>query len=103
MNAGTTLLVLLALNVSLNEVSKWQHYSLFSGLPLYNQLPWRPGTHYEPNVCEACQCFNHADRCEYDEEIEQQKLSVTPEGKYEGGGRCIDCRVQFYSFYEYKL
>ncbi|KAH7728641.1 laminin alpha 1 chain [Aphelenchoides avenae] len=61
-------------------------------LPLFNQLPWRPGTHAQPNICQACQCFNHADRCEYDEEIERQRLSVTPEGIYEGGGKCIDCK-----------
>lgn len=41
----------------------------------------------------ACQCFNHADRCEYDPEIERLGLSVTPEGIFEGGGKCIDCKV----------
>ncbi|CAD5209051.1 unnamed protein product [Bursaphelenchus xylophilus] len=60
--------------------------------PLFNQLPFRKGTHYVPNVCEQCQCFNHADRCEYDESVAEQKLSVTPEGRYEGGGRCVDCK-----------
>lgn len=24
--------------------------------------------------------------------MERQRASVTPEGKYEGGGRCLDCR-----------
>uniref|UniRef100_A0AC35FYQ3 Uncharacterized protein n=1 Tax=Panagrolaimus sp. PS1159 TaxID=55785 RepID=A0AC35FYQ3_9BILA len=60
--------------------------------PLYNQLPWQPGTHAQPNVCQACQCFNHADECVYDESIAIQKLSVTPDGIYEGGGKCVDCR-----------
>uniref|UniRef100_A0A915Q449 Uncharacterized protein n=1 Tax=Setaria digitata TaxID=48799 RepID=A0A915Q449_9BILA len=40
----------------------------------------------------ACQCFNHATRCEYDEEVERLGLSVTPEGVFEGGGRCVACR-----------
>uniref|UniRef100_A0A915E1R2 Laminin subunit alpha n=1 Tax=Ditylenchus dipsaci TaxID=166011 RepID=A0A915E1R2_9BILA len=60
--------------------------------PLYNQLPWRSGTHDHPNICQACQCFNHAIECVYDEEIERQRLSVTPEGIYEGGGKCIECQ-----------
>lgn len=42
-----------------------------------------------------CQCFNHADRCRYDEEVERLGLSVTPEGIFEGGGRCIGCKVSF--------
>ncbi|KAI1731181.1 laminin EGF domain-containing protein [Ditylenchus destructor] len=60
--------------------------------PLYNQLPWKPGTHHHPNVCQACQCFNHAIECVYDEEVERQRISVTPEGIYEGGGKCLDCQ-----------
>uniref|UniRef100_A0A0R3RFI4 Laminin subunit alpha-2 n=1 Tax=Elaeophora elaphi TaxID=1147741 RepID=A0A0R3RFI4_9BILA len=59
--------------------------------PLFNQLPWRQGTQSRPNVCQPCQCFNHATRCEYDEEVERLGLSVTPEGIFEGGGRCIAC------------
>jgi len=42
---------------------------------------------------KACQCFNHASQCVYDAEVERQRLSVTPEGIYEGGGRCLDCQV----------
>ncbi|KAI6232973.1 hypothetical protein M3Y99_00957600 [Aphelenchoides fujianensis] len=30
--------------------------------------------------------------CVYDEEVAAQQLSLTPEGKYEGGGRCVECR-----------
>uniref|UniRef100_A0A914CS68 Uncharacterized protein n=1 Tax=Acrobeloides nanus TaxID=290746 RepID=A0A914CS68_9BILA len=60
--------------------------------PLFNQLPWKPGTHAQPNICQPCQCFNHADRCEYDADIEAKRLSMTPDGIYEGGGRCIECR-----------
>ncbi|KAK6105271.1 Laminin EGF-like (Domains III and V) family protein [Brugia pahangi] len=60
--------------------------------PLFNQLPWRQGTQLHPNVCQPCQCFNHATHCEYDEEVERLGLSVTPEGIFEGGGKCIACK-----------
>ncbi|VDK84796.1 unnamed protein product [Litomosoides sigmodontis] len=60
--------------------------------PLFNQVPWRQGTQSRPNVCQPCQCFNHSTRCEYDEEVERLGLSVTPEGIFEGGGRCIACK-----------
>ncbi|CAD5206351.1 unnamed protein product [Bursaphelenchus okinawaensis] len=60
--------------------------------PLFNQLPFKKGTHNEPHVCEKCQCFDHAKDCVYDPEVEEKKLSVTPEGRYEGGGTCVDCQ-----------
>uniref|UniRef100_A0A0N5AQR3 Laminin subunit alpha-2 n=1 Tax=Syphacia muris TaxID=451379 RepID=A0A0N5AQR3_9BILA len=60
--------------------------------PLFNQLPWRQGTQSHPNVCQACQCFDHADSCVYDPEVERLGLSLTPEGIFEGGGRCVDCK-----------
>uniref|UniRef100_A0A8L8JDH0 Laminin subunit alpha-2 n=1 Tax=Heligmosomoides polygyrus TaxID=6339 RepID=A0A8L8JDH0_HELPZ len=60
--------------------------------PLFNQLAWKPGTHEHPNSCQQCQCFNHADTCVYDEELDHNKWSITPEGVYEGGGRCVDCK-----------
>ncbi|CAB3408759.1 unnamed protein product [Caenorhabditis bovis] len=59
--------------------------------PLFNQLPWKPGTNSHPNVCQQCQCFDHANSCVYDEELDINKWSITPEGVYEGGGRCVDC------------
>ncbi|TKR59606.1 hypothetical protein L596_029252 [Steinernema carpocapsae] len=59
--------------------------------PLFNQLSYDRGTHEKPNICQACQCYNHADSCEYDEEVHNQGLSMTPEGIFEGGGRCVDC------------
>uniref|UniRef100_A0A0N5CEW4 Uncharacterized protein n=1 Tax=Strongyloides papillosus TaxID=174720 RepID=A0A0N5CEW4_STREA len=61
-------------------------------LPLYNQYPWKPGTNFEHNICQPCQCFNHADRCEYDEQVHKQQLSMTPDGIFEGGGKCIACK-----------
>ncbi|ETN73227.1 laminin EGF-like protein [Necator americanus] len=60
--------------------------------PMFNQLPWKPGTNAHPNICQQCQCFNHADSCVYDEELDNNKWSITPEGVYEGGGRCLDCK-----------
>ncbi|VDP04309.1 unnamed protein product [Soboliphyme baturini] len=61
--------------------------------PLFNQKLWRPGTIVASGGCEPCQCFSHATACRYDPEIEKQKLSLTPNGIYEGGGICIDCQV----------
>ncbi|CAD6189781.1 unnamed protein product [Caenorhabditis auriculariae] len=60
--------------------------------PLFNQLPWKQGTNSQPNICQQCQCFNHAESCVYDEELDRNKWSITPEGVYEGGGRCVDCK-----------
>ncbi|VDP07526.1 unnamed protein product [Heligmosomoides polygyrus] len=60
--------------------------------PLFNQLAWKPGTHEHPNSCQQCQCFNHADTCVYDEELDHNKWSITPEEVYEGGGRSVDCK-----------
>ncbi|CAJ0568741.1 unnamed protein product, partial [Mesorhabditis spiculigera] len=60
--------------------------------PLFNQLPWKPGTNAQPNICQQCQCFSHADECVYDEDLARDQLSVTPEGVFEGGGRCLQCQ-----------
>uniref|UniRef100_A0A915K6S1 Laminin N-terminal domain-containing protein n=1 Tax=Romanomermis culicivorax TaxID=13658 RepID=A0A915K6S1_ROMCU len=63
--------------------------------PLFNQKIWRHGTNTNHHACEACQCFNHADRCAYDPEVARQRTSLTPEGVYEGGGVCIECKASF--------
>lgn len=40
----------------------------------------------------ACNCFGHSNECEYDEEVDKQKLSLDMAGNYEGGGVCKNCR-----------
>uniref|UniRef100_A0AC35TJJ8 Laminin subunit alpha-2 n=1 Tax=Rhabditophanes sp. KR3021 TaxID=114890 RepID=A0AC35TJJ8_9BILA len=61
-------------------------------LPLYNQFPWKSGTNFEKNICQQCQCFGHADACEYDEEVHKALKSMTPEGIFKGGGKCVGCK-----------
>ncbi|XP_064107459.1 laminin subunit alpha lam-3-like isoform X1 [Macrobrachium nipponense] len=60
--------------------------------PLYNQQPWRAGNFSDGGVCEKCQCYGHADSCEYDEEVAEKKLSLNIRGEYDGGGVCQNCR-----------
>lgn len=40
----------------------------------------------------ACNCFGHSDECEYSEEVDEQRLSIDLNGRYEGGGVCQNCR-----------
>jgi hypothetical protein len=49
-------------------------------------------------VCVACNCFGHADECVYNDTVAAQKLSLNAEGKYEGGGVCVDCQVIIVTF-----
>ncbi|CAF1597728.1 unnamed protein product, partial [Adineta ricciae] len=42
--------------------------------------------------CEPCQCYGHSTECTYDEKVAEQKLSIDIHGKYEGGGRCLNCQ-----------
>nr|XP_040569600.1 laminin subunit alpha-1-like isoform X1 [Lepeophtheirus salmonis] len=60
--------------------------------PMYNQKRWRPGKFISGNYCERCQCFNHADECYFDPQVEAERKSLNSDGKYEGGGVCINCR-----------
>jgi hypothetical protein len=39
----------------------------------------------------ACNCHNHATKCVYDPEIDEQHLSLDIHGRYEGGGQCLEC------------
>ena len=38
-----------------------------------------------------CNCHGHSNECVYDEEIAERRLSLDKYGKYEGGGRCLNC------------
>lgn len=42
----------------------------------------------------ACNCFGRSDECVYDEDVFVNRLSLDMEGNYEGGGRCLNCRVR---------
>ncbi len=60
---------------------------------MYNQKRWRPGKFVTGNECERCQCFGHADECFFDPQVEAERGSINTDGKMEGGGVCIGCRV----------
>ena len=38
-----------------------------------------------------CNCHGHSNQCVYDEEIAERRLSLDKYGRYEGGGRCLNC------------
>ncbi|XP_069690531.1 laminin subunit alpha-2 isoform X2 [Periplaneta americana] len=59
--------------------------------PLYNQLPWRPGTPSDGAQCEPCQCYGHATSCVYDAVVADAHLSRNVYGEYHGGGVCVNC------------
>ena len=45
-----------------------------------------------------CECFGHADKCHYDQNVADKKLSINTLGKYQGGGVCDDCKVIYIFF-----
>lgn len=47
----------------------------------------RPGGQFNMHLQSLSSCS-----CVYDAKLATQQRSLTPEGKYEGGGRCVDCR-----------
>ncbi|XP_043271259.1 laminin subunit alpha-1 [Venturia canescens] len=59
--------------------------------PMYNQVPWKPGTSGKGFHCERCNCNGHANSCRYDDDIAERRLSLDIRGKYRGGGVCINC------------
>ena len=61
---------------------------------MYNQKRWRPGKFITGHECEVCQCFGHADECFFDPQVEAERGSINADGKREGGGVCIGCRVR---------
>lgn len=40
----------------------------------------------------ACNCHGHSDECVFDEALEKQNLSLDIHGRYQGGGKCLNCR-----------
>ncbi|XP_025159598.1 laminin subunit alpha-1 isoform X2 [Harpegnathos saltator] len=59
--------------------------------PMYNQIPWRPGTAGKGFHCEKCNCNGHATSCRYDQEVARKNMSMDIHGKYRGGGMCVNC------------
>ncbi|XP_015124906.1 laminin subunit alpha-1, partial [Diachasma alloeum] len=59
--------------------------------PMFNQVPWKPGTSGKGFHCEKCNCNGHANSCRYDPEISERRMSLDIRGKYRGGGVCINC------------
>ncbi|MGH0133733.1 UNVERIFIED_CONTAM: hypothetical protein FKN15_025415 [Acipenser sinensis] len=60
--------------------------------PGYNQKPWRAATTGSANQCEPCNCHSHASECYYNPEVDRRGASLNINGKYEGGGVCINCQ-----------
>ncbi|XP_078049382.1 wing blister isoform X1 [Augochlora pura] len=59
--------------------------------PMYNQIPWKPGTAAKGFHCEKCNCNGHATACRYDQEVADRRMSMDTHGKFRGGGVCINC------------
>ncbi|KAK6016815.1 laminin EGF-like protein, partial [Ostertagia ostertagi] len=51
------------------------------------------------STSQTCNCFGRSDECVYDEDVFVNSLSLDIHGNYEGGGRCLNCRVSFLAFY----
>lgn len=58
----------------------------------YEQKKWRQNTKLRPFQCEPCNCHGHSNTCVYDEQIDEQSLSLDINGKYDGGGVCQNCQ-----------
>ncbi|KAK1136595.1 hypothetical protein K0M31_001141 [Melipona bicolor] len=59
--------------------------------PMYNQIPWKPGTAAKGFHCEKCNCNGHATSCRYDQDVADRKMSMDIRGKFRGGGVCTNC------------
>ncbi|XP_033647467.1 laminin subunit beta-1-like [Asterias rubens] len=51
----------------------------------YNDQPWRPATHNQPNECKRCNCNSHTNRCHFDQAV----FEITNGAS---GGVCDDCQ-----------
>ncbi|XP_055883837.1 laminin subunit beta-1-like [Biomphalaria glabrata] len=51
----------------------------------YHDHPWRPARHNQPNICQKCNCNNHATECHFDAARFQASNEVS-------GGVCDNCQ-----------
>ncbi|CAF0881627.1 unnamed protein product, partial [Brachionus calyciflorus] len=56
------------------------------------QKKWKQNREGQEFECEPCQCYGHSEKCVYDEEVDEKKLSIDIHGNYEGGGVCQECQ-----------
>ena len=68
--------------------------------PLFNQQRWSHGTSEDGAACQQCQCYGHADACQYDPLVERDRRSLNVNNVYQGGGVCTNCSV-IQSFQKY--
>ncbi|KAM3931256.1 laminin subunit alpha-2 isoform 4-T4 [Leptodactylus fuscus] len=59
--------------------------------PGFHQKPWRAGTFLTKHECEPCNCHGKTSECYYDQEVANKNLSLNINGKYIGGGVCVNC------------
>ncbi|XP_037900995.1 laminin subunit alpha [Glossina fuscipes] len=60
--------------------------------PGFEAKKWRQNTNARPFECEPCNCHGHTNDCIYDEDVDRKRLSLDVHGRYEGGGRCLNCQ-----------
>ncbi|KAG5274590.1 hypothetical protein AALO_G00137970 [Alosa alosa] len=51
---------------------------------LFNDIPWKPAGENSPNICQRCECNNHAQRCRFDPVRYEATNRVS-------GGVCENC------------
>ena len=54
------------------------------------------GIFLQYQILLECNCNRHSDECVYDPEVEANRQSMDLRGFYEGGGRCLNCKVKLY-------
>lgn len=69
-------------------------------LPLYNDKPWAAATIENPNICQKCECNNHAEICEFDKN-EYERTGGISGGICKclhntQGKNCQECKIGFY-------
>uniref|UniRef100_A0A4W3IUW8 Uncharacterized protein n=1 Tax=Callorhinchus milii TaxID=7868 RepID=A0A4W3IUW8_CALMI len=79
-----------------NDLFKCRHHTCGESCdrccPEYNQKPWQPASRANANECEPCNCHGHAQNCYYDPEVDSRGASLNVNGRYEGGGVCLNCQ-----------